>query len=270
MKVTLKEEMETLLIPLYGKAQMSRKGLFQDREAEEAVAQIDYDFSRLHIQEKTQVMLSIRGALIDEFAASFLKEHPDSTAVYLGCGLDARARRVGAEAGLWYDLDFPEVIEIKKQLYKETAQYKYIPSSVTDWDWIDQVETNGHPVLVIAEGLFMYLSGEDIQSLFIRMRDKFKDIILIFDAYSALTARQAKHHPSLKKTGAVIQWGFDSPAEIEAFGSGISCLKTLYLTDKGAVKNLPFGYRAMFGLAGSFKTAREAHRLFVFRLASQP
>jgi O-methyltransferase involved in polyketide biosynthesis len=221
-------------------------------------------------QSCTQVMLSIRGALIDEFASSYLREHPDSTAVYLGCGLDARERRIGGTASLWYDLDFPEVIGIKKQLFDETAQYKYIPSSVTDWDWIDQVETNGRPVLVIAEGLFMYLSGEDIQSLFVRMRDKFKDVILIFDAYSSLTARQAKRHPSLKKTGAMIQWGVDSPGEIEAFGSGISHLKTLYLTDKSAIQNLPFGYRAMFGLAGSFKTAKEAHRLFVFRLTSQP
>jgi O-methyltransferase involved in polyketide biosynthesis len=269
MKVSLKEEMETLLIPLYGKAQMSRKGLFQDREAEEAVAQIDYDFSKLHIQEKTQVMLSIRGALIDDYAAGYLKEHPGGTAVYLGCGLDARQRRIGAEAGLWYDLDFPEVIGIKKQLYEETAQYKYIPSSVTEWGWMDRVETNGRPVLVVAEGLFMYLSGEDVKSLIIRLRDNFKDIILIFDAYSALTARQAKHHPSLKKTGAVIQWGVDTPGEIEAFGSGISHLKTLYLTDKSAIANLPFGYRSMFGLAGSFKAAREAHRIFLFKLTSK-
>jgi hypothetical protein len=47
MKVRLKEEMETLLIPLYGRAQMSRRGLFSDKQAEEAVRQIDYDFSRL-------------------------------------------------------------------------------------------------------------------------------------------------------------------------------------------------------------------------------
>jgi hypothetical protein len=33
MKIFLKEEMETLLIPLYGKAQMSKKGIFRDRDA---------------------------------------------------------------------------------------------------------------------------------------------------------------------------------------------------------------------------------------------
>lgn len=268
MKISLKQEMETLLIPLYGRAQMSKKGLFRDRDAEYAVDQIDYDFSKLHIQEKTQMMLSIRGSLIDDLCTSYLSEHPHSTVIYLGCGLDARSRRLSVCAQLWYDLDFPQVIAIKKQLYEQTPNYRYIPSSVTDWDWMDHVELSSNPVLVIAEGLFMYLNEQDIQTLLVKMRDKFLDVTLIFDAYSSLTAKQAKNHPSLKKTGALIQWGVDSPREVETFGSGITHIKTVYLTDKNATGNLSAGYRFMFGLAGKFKAAREAHRIFVMKLNS--
>lgn len=268
MKISLKEEMETLLIPLYGRAQMSRKGIFKDRDAEHAIAQIDYDFSRLHIQEKTQMMLSIRGSQIDEYTIEYLKKYPDSTVVYLGCGLDARARRVNVPSKLWYDLDFPQVIEIKKQLYEETTNYRYIPSSVTDWGWMDKIECGRNPVLVIAEGLLMYLHEQDIKLLFIKMRDKFKDVIFIFDAYSTLTAKHAKNHPSLKRTGATIHWGIDSPATIESFGSGISHIKTIYLTDGKAIQDLPSGYRIMFRLAGSFKAAKEAHRIFVMKLVA--
>jgi O-methyltransferase involved in polyketide biosynthesis len=266
MKIALKEEMETLLIPLYGKAQMSRKGIFRDRDAEEAVAQIDYDFSRLHIQEKTQVMLSIRAALMDDFAAGFLKEHPHSAVLHLGCGLDARARRLGVPIRVWYDLDFPQVIDIKRQLYEETENYRYIPSSVTDLDWMHEVDTGGFPLLVVAEGLFMYLAEEDIKELLLKMQRKFKDVTLIFDTYSKLTASKASRHPSLKRTGAVIRWGVDSPAEIEAFGSGIIHQKTLYLTDKNAISCLPAGYRTIFALAGNFKAAKEAHRIFIMNL----
>ncbi len=269
MKVALQEEMETLLIPLYGKAQMSKKGLFRDLDAEAAIDQIDYDFPKLRIQEKTQIMLSIRAALIDDFAAGFLKEHPHSAVAHLGCGLDARARRLGVSVRVWYDLDFPQVIDIKRQLYEETENYRYIPSSVTDWDWMDGIETGGYPLLVVAEGLFMYLTEADIKTLLLKMRDKFKDVTLIFDAYSKLTARQAKHHPSLKQTGATICWGVDTPAEIEAFGPGIVYQKTLYLTDEGAISRLSAGYRTMFALAGKFKTAREAHRIFVMSLRAR-
>ena len=266
MKISLKKEMETLLIPLYGKAQMSKKGIFRDFDAEEAVEKIDYDFSKLRIQEKTQVMLSIRAAMMDDFAAAYLKEYPRSAVAHLGCGLDARARRLGIPVRMWYDLDFPQVIDIKKQLYEETESCRYIASSVTDLSWMDEVDGGGYPLLVIAEGLFMYLTEEDIKELLLNMRDRFKDVTLIFDAYSKLTASKASHHPSLKETGAVINWGVDSPAEIEAFGNGITHKKTLYLTDENALGRLSSGYRAMFALAGKFKVAREAHRIFVFEL----
>jgi len=266
MKVKLKDEMETLLIPLYGRAQMSGRGLFSDEWAEEAVRRIDYDFSRLRIQEKTQVMLSVRGRMIDAFAADYLKEHPGSTVVYLGCGLDARFLRMGSPDVLWYDLDFPDVIEIKKQLYPETERYRLIPSSVTDWDWMERVDTNGKPVLVIAEGLLMYLSEDEVRALFCKMRDAFSEATFIFDAYSRMTAKQAKNHPSLKRTGAKIQWGVDGPAAMETFGPGILHIKTIYLTDESATQSLPKKYRTMFRLADGFRAAKEAHRIFVMRL----
>ena len=268
MRISLKEEMETLLIPLYSRAKMSKKGMFKDDDAELAIMQIDYDFSKLRVQEKTQIMLSIRGSLIDDFTKEYLREHPGSTVIYLGCGLDSRARRLGFPAKLWYDLDFPQVINIKQQLYEETKSYKYIPSSVTDWEWMDNVEYNNCPVLIIAEGLLMYLSEQAIKTLCSKMRDKFKDVTLIFDAYSNLTAKHAKHHPSLKKTGATIQWGVDSPKVMEAFGEGIIYLKTIYLTDDSATKRLPKGYRVMFKFAGRFKAVKEAHRIFVMKLVT--
>ena len=266
MQIALKEEMETLLIPLYGRAQMSKKGLFKDPDAEEAISRINYDFSKLKIQEKTQIMLSIRSALIDDFALQFLTSHSDSTVVYLGCGLDSRAKRLGYPAKRWYDVDFPEVIAIKRQLYSETERYRLLASSVTDWDWMDKVEFSSLPVLVIAEGLLMYLSEQNVQTLLLKMRDKFGDATVILDAYSQTTAKHAKNHPSLKKTGATVQWGVDSPNTIENYGEGITHIETLYLTDDAAVSKLPRRYRMMFGLAGKFKAAREAHRIFAVTL----
>ena len=103
---------------------------------------------------------------------------------------------------------------------------------------MDVVETQSQPILVIAEGLLMYLSDSDIQTLFNKMRDKFKNITFVFDAYSKMTAKQAKHHPSLKKTGATIGWGVDSPRDIEQFGRGIKHIETLYLTKNHASQHV--------------------------------
>ena len=82
------------------------------------VEQIDFDFSSLSIQMKTQVMLAIRGALIDEYTHQYIEKHPNCTVIYLGCGLDARVKRVGKHAKHWYDLDFPKVIDLKKTAFR--------------------------------------------------------------------------------------------------------------------------------------------------------
>ncbi len=269
MNIRLSEEMETLLIPLYGRARMSQEGYFQDPYAEDAVRSIQYDFSKLHIQKKTQVMLSVRGAQIDAFTAAYLQKHPESTVLYLGCGLDARRQRIGASARMWYDLDFPQVIEIKRQLYSETEQYRLIGSSVTNWQWMDEITRTDTPMLVIAEGLLMYLSEQDVRTLFLKLRDTFQNVIFVFDAYSQTTAKQASKHPSLKKTGASIRWGVDSSAEITSYGSGITHEKTMYLTDENAMIYIPKKFRAMFHIADHFQMAREAHRIFVMKLCSK-
>jgi O-methyltransferase involved in polyketide biosynthesis len=140
MKIQLKNEMETLIIPLYGKAKMSEMGVFKDPYAQAAIDKLDYDYSRLKIRNKTQVMLAMRAAIIDDFSKGFISENPNCLVLHLGCGLDARFMRLGLHVGMWCDLDFPEVIEIKKQLYRETENYKCIASSVVDLRWIDSIE----------------------------------------------------------------------------------------------------------------------------------
>lgn len=269
MKIQLKNEMETLLIPLYGKAKMSEMGVFKDSYAEATIDKIDYDYSRLKIQEKTQAMLAMRAAIIDDFSKNFISKNPNCLVLHLGCGLDARFMRLGLNVGMWYDLDFPEVIEIKKQLYRETESYKYIASSVTEFKWLDNIKVAENEVLVIAEGLFMYLSENEIKALFGILKAKFASYTLVFDAYSKLTAKSAKYHPSLKKTGATIKWGVNDPQEIEGYTKGTKHLKTLYLTDESVIGMLPKNYRRLFKLAGLFKSAREAHRIFVMRIGDK-
>ncbi|SMP59200.1 class I SAM-dependent methyltransferase [Anoxynatronum buryatiense] len=266
MKIQLKNEMETLIIPLYGKAKMSEIGVFNDLYAEAAIDKLDYDYSRLKIQKKTQIMLAIRAKIIDDFAKDFISENPNCLVLHLGCGLDARFMRLGPHIEKWYDLDFPEVIDIKKQLYDETENYKYISSSVTDLRWIDGIEVIKKEVLVIAEGLFMYLCESEIKALFGALKSKFESYTIIFDAYSKRTAKSIKNHPSLKKTGATIKWGVDNPREIEGYTQTVKHMKTLYLTDKNAIEMLPKNYQILFMLAGLFKSAREAHRVFVMNV----
>jgi O-methyltransferase involved in polyketide biosynthesis len=267
--ISLSNGSETLFIPLYGKARMSKeKKIISDKKAEEIIDSIDYDFKKLKIAKKIQVFMSLRAAIIDDFTRGFIDENPGCIVLHLGCGLDSRVLRVKRKAKRWYDLDFPEVIKIKKQFFKETINYRMIGSSVTDYSWIDKIDYEDEPVLVIAEGLLMYLNEDEVEELLIKLKNKFTNAEIIFDAFSKTTVKFSKYQPSLGKTEAKIQWGSDGPHEIEKYASGITHIDTKYLNDDYRVKLLNSYYRLMFNITKFFKPAREAQRIFIFELRS--
>ena len=105
-KITLTAESETLYIPLYGKARMSREGkILSDKKAEEIVSSIDYDFSKTKISKYLSIYMGIRAAIIDDYTNKYLKANPSAIVLHLGCGLDSRIDRIVEKPHLWYDLD---------------------------------------------------------------------------------------------------------------------------------------------------------------------
>jgi O-methyltransferase involved in polyketide biosynthesis len=267
-KVLLTREGETLLIPLYSKATESRRPnpIFVDEKAQEILDAIEYDFERLKIPRKTTISLCIRAKKLDEYTRGFLASHPEGVVLHLGCGLDSRCVRVKRGNAEWYDLDMPKVIELRRKLYEETPTYHMIPSSVTDFGWMDAVSPGGRPVLVIAEGLLMYLSEPDVRALILRLKEAFPGCELACDVYSVMTAKRAKGISSLKETGATIRWGIDDPRAIEAWAPGIQLKEEWYFAHAGEVSKLGLGYRLAFRLAGLFKVANRAHRILYLNL----
>ncbi len=55
-KIALHREMETLLIPLYGRAESTRQGLCSDPYAVETLDRIEYNFGALKIPKKMRVL----------------------------------------------------------------------------------------------------------------------------------------------------------------------------------------------------------------------
>lgn len=267
-KIKLTAEKETLLIPLYGKAMESKqvKPLLIDRKALEIVEAVDYDFASLHIPRKTNVMMCLRATMMDATVADFLKAYPEGVVLHLGCGLDARILRVQQTHGQWYDVDFEEVIDLRRHFYQDGPSYHQVGSSVTAPGWIEALSTVQAPVLVVAEGLMMYLRETEIQELLMRLKKHFGAYTLLFDAYSTLTAKSAKNHPSLKRTGAVIHWGLDEPESLSHWDADIRFIRESAFSDCPQIAQLSGGMRTMFRLAGVFKMARRAHRVLTFQV----
>ncbi|MBN1311394.1 MAG: class I SAM-dependent methyltransferase [Anaerolineae bacterium] len=264
-KVQLTPAQETLLITLYAKAQPDNP-LFFDPMARRVLDQIDYDFERLNVPYKTVILVCQRAKKIDAVTRNFLSEHSDGVVLQLGCGLDSRFWRVDDGHVTWYDLDMTPVIELRHRFFSEDKRYCQIAASVTDLGWMDAVISSNRPVLVIAEGLLMYLSEDDVRKLILRLHETFPGCRLIADVFSRLTARSATGHPSLHRTGATLGWGIDDPRELETWAPDFRLLEEWYFTNDPDLARLRFGYRMAYKLAGAFKMVQRAHRIVYYQL----
>ena len=91
-KISIKKDtvMETLVLPLYGRAYCSKyyPDVFPDKEAEALIDKIDYDFEHLNTNKMTTLVWAIRKRFLCDRAKEYLKKKPYATIVNLGCGAD--------------------------------------------------------------------------------------------------------------------------------------------------------------------------------------
>ncbi|HYV45052.1 MAG TPA: class I SAM-dependent methyltransferase [Myxococcaceae bacterium] len=216
-KIRLTKEKETYLATLYGKALDARapRPILGDHFAAEAVDRIDHDFRKLKLPRGGAISLPIRALHLDGWTRAFLGKHPESTVLHLGCGLDTRVFRIdpGPEVR-WFDVDFPDVIALREKLYPERAGYQRIGTSVTDLAWLDAVPGD-KPVMVIGEGLFMYLPEPDGLALLRRIAEKFPSGELIFDAYSRSMIRLVSRLAAVRGAKVELVWGVADPHDLE-------------------------------------------------------
>lgn len=266
--IKLDKEKETLLVPLYGKAIETQKKtpILYDAKAVEILDKIDYDFKSLKIPGKTNTMMCLRAKLIDNFTDKFLKEKSDTVVLHLGCGLDSRCSRIDSENADWYDLDFEEVISIRKKFFQESETYHLIASSVTQLDWIENIPYGHANYLVIAEGLFMYLKEGEIKTLLNQIKKRTGNYTLIFDTYSVYTAKKVKNHPSIRKTGAQIQWGIDNTKELEKWNSEFRFEDDIVFTSNEEIEKMDLVTKLIYKIANLFPIARNAQRILIYNM----
>ena len=266
-KVLFTQEKETLLITLYAKALESRwpDSLLRDHLADKAIRQIDYDFSKLKVTPDKVVGLAMRANVLDQWTRQFLSRNSSATVLHLGCGLDTRVFRVDPPPAVqWFDVDYPDVIELRRNLYPNRDHYSMIASSVTEPDWMLAIPAE-QPTMVIAEGLLPYLSGDDVRCLFQRLTNHLASGELAFDACSRFGVRLLKQERSIKATGASLRWGVDDPKEIEAWSRRIHLIEEKTAYDPAETRRLPWGSRMFLRLAEFIPPLKRIGRMMRYR-----
>ena len=131
------------------------------------VKQLDYDFSKADQDRTMSLGVIARTIVLDKMVEEYLNTHKDTIVINIACGLDTRCYRMKGKYVRWYNLDLPETINIRKQFLKETGPIYQIAKSAMDESYRDDIQYHGENILVIIEGLTMYLSENDIKKYFL-------------------------------------------------------------------------------------------------------
>ncbi|MGB8310323.1 MAG: class I SAM-dependent methyltransferase [Halobacteriota archaeon] len=228
MKISLSNIEETLLIPLWIRAKLSREhnSVLNDTKAIELVEQIDYDFSTLDKNPfESDLFFVARAKQFNDKIRAYIREHPRASVVNIGAGLDTTFYRVDNGLIHWYDLDLPNVIDLRKQLIPETNRITYIAKSLFDLSWYTDIENTRDGVFLMAAGVLFYFEESHIKQFFSSLADNFPGSEIVFNAHSKLGVSFANR--TLRGTwveNAVIKWVLKDVNEMTTWDKRITVI----------------------------------------------
>jgi O-methyltransferase involved in polyketide biosynthesis len=245
LHVDLSGAPQTMLATFYAKAVDAdlEHPILGDRFAKDIVDRIDYDWKKTSITATNSPAVTTRSAHFDRWARQFLAVHPEAVVLHLGCGLDARYFRLAPGPGVeWYDIDYPDVAHLRQQLYPSHDHYHVIAASVTDPNWFAEIPRD-RPMLMIGEGLTMYLTQDDGVALLRRVVDHAPSGELQFDAFNRLGIKSQWTNTVVRRSGATLHWGIDGPDDILEAVPGTRLLSWVSALDSDAFEHVPWYYR---------------------------
>jgi len=232
-KITLTGVPETMLQTVYARARESAgRGAIRDETAEQIIGSLDYDFS---LAEKDTAMRSgviARTIVLDRLVGAWLGRHPGTVVVNLAGGLDTRCYRMKGYQH-WYNLDLPETITVRQQLFPESGPISQLAMSAMD-DWGAAIRETDAPALVIIEGLTMYLSEADVRRIFEVIAARLPKAEVFVETMNPAVAKRFKER-SIEGSHAKFTWGVKHGRALAALLPGFRFVEEHSLTEGMAV-----------------------------------
>lgn len=235
-KIKLSGVPETMLQTVYARAKENNgRGAIHDAKAEELIEKLDYDFS---LADKDTAMRSgviARTIVLDKLTKSWLASHPGAVVIDIACGLDTRCYRMAGYAH-WYNLDLPETMAVREKLLPESGTISQIAMSAMD-DWggeISELSEQNVPVLIVIEGLTMYLNAKDVQQIFAVISSRFSQATIFVETMNPAMVRHFKEK-SIDASNAKFTWGIKNGKALAELLPGFRFMEEHSLTEGMAV-----------------------------------
>ncbi len=259
----MNEVNKTLYIPLYGKSYVSKKGIILNDPTSETV----WNSAGFALKGKSKskwlaFYMAMRARVFDDWLLSQMNENEDAVVIHVGCGLDSRINRVGSLGHLWYDVDFPEVIEERKKYYSEDPHYHMISADVSHEGWIGAM-SRAKKAIVVMEGVSMYLTFGQLSAFVSDLCSHFDSLSLLVDCYTTFAAKMSKIKNPITDVGVTTVYGIDDPKTVEA--AGITFINERQITPNCLINELSGMEKAIFSRLYAGKTSKKLYRLYEFK-----
>lgn len=209
-----------------------------------------------NVSKNLVIHTTLRAKKYDSYIRKFIEKYPDATVVNIGCGLDNRYERVNNGSIRFFDLDLPDIIDIKKQIFQEKGNYFQLSQSVFEFDWIDRIETEH--VILVAEGVFMYCNEKDVKNLFLTLQEKLQNPEFVFEVFNSKWLsgwRKKMMEFKLKEElklgeGTTFKFGIPDSDEIEKWNQGLRLIDDWSYLDS---EELDTGFLRLLRKSDSFR-----------------
>lgn len=231
--------LEGLLPPLYARyLEFHRRDrILIDHKAAQALGEIILQTGAVAPPHRVAQLGSvIRSRYFDLQIAAFLERHPQGLVVNLGVGLCTRFWRLPMVPRHWYEVDCPEVMDLRRTYLTIAPREQDIGKSGWDCSWMQEIERHPYqPVLVVLEGVAMYWSPQQNQVLFKALVDQFKTPEVLIDtihpryqvagevSLGTMSSRSVEQNFAMGQGYRPIQWSADI-SEIQGWGMGCDVL----------------------------------------------
>lgn len=257
----MNEVNKTLFIPLYGKAQVSKKHIILNDPAAEKI----WEEEGFPIRGKSKSKwlaynMAMRARVFDDWTSSMLQKHKDAVVLHIGCGLDSRCIRVGQQYKDWYDCDLPDVIAVRRKYFTESENYHMTALDASDSGQIASLPDNDTAIVVL-EGLSMYLTRDRLRGFLEALQMKYGELHILMDVYTVLGAKASRYKNPVNDVGVTELYGIDDINSVIA-GLPIRFAGERSFTPAALVNELEPAERFFFKLMFTGRMYKRFYRLY--------
>ncbi|MCM1104356.1 MAG: class I SAM-dependent methyltransferase, partial [Clostridium sp.] len=164
-----------------------------------------------------------RTIMFDKELKELLASYPDAVCVNIGCGLDDRFLRVDNGKIEWFNVDLPDSIEVRKKVFAEIEREHMLAGSILEPDWMRDIPKE-RVTIVIAEGLLMYFSKEQVRTILHNITGSFERGFLLAELMHPKMMKE-KVHDTVKHTNAKFGWGTKTGKELSELDPALKLIK---------------------------------------------